>query len=396
MPLGNQYSPIPLDGNAGDVLTKDSAAPNACSWQPAGAGTGDVTKDAIVSGTTITSINDTDVLAVVTPGTPNVLKKILWSAFKTVLNGIYALTGHNHDSSYVAKNVAITAGTKTKITYDTKGLVTSGADATQDDIGDGTTNKQYSATDKSKLSGIEASADVTDIGNVSTVIGGASAATPVDADKFPFYDDTDSTLKTVTGANLKTYIGASGLDIHGLTAETTLAADDEFPFYDITASANRKVVFSDIQKDTINKHYFVGIVIMIDNATTNPNTLYNWQTWVRVDGGFAGMYKSGDANFGTAGAAVSGGALTKNLQHTHSTPALTHSGTAVDTHSVGKTALPFDQTMPMSAALTDVNIGDHTVTQPSQHSAGTSGNGLSTTQDVLNPGWVLCFWRRTA
>ena len=37
----------------------------------------------------------------------------------------------------------------------------------QDDIGDGTTYKQYSATEKTKLAGIEASADVTDAANVS-------------------------------------------------------------------------------------------------------------------------------------------------------------------------------------------------------------------------------------
>lgn len=60
----------------------------------------------------------------------------------------------------VTGNGAITGATKTKITYDSKGLVTSGADATQDDIGDGATYKQYSATDKSKLAGIEAGAQV--------------------------------------------------------------------------------------------------------------------------------------------------------------------------------------------------------------------------------------------
>lgn len=42
----------------------------------------------------------------------------------------------------VAGNVAIVAGTKTKISYDTKGLVTSGADATTADIAD-STNKRY-------------------------------------------------------------------------------------------------------------------------------------------------------------------------------------------------------------------------------------------------------------
>lgn len=58
----------------------------------------------------------------------------------------------------VDKNSSITGATKTKITYDAKGLVTAGTDATQDDIGDGTTNKQYSATEKTKLAGIAAGA----------------------------------------------------------------------------------------------------------------------------------------------------------------------------------------------------------------------------------------------
>jgi hypothetical protein len=58
----------------------------------------------------------------------------------------------------VTANGAITGATKTKVTYDAKGLVTAGADATQDDIGDGTTFKQYSATEKTKLAGIATAA----------------------------------------------------------------------------------------------------------------------------------------------------------------------------------------------------------------------------------------------
>lgn len=46
----------------------------------------------------------------------------------------FATSTHNHDSSYVAKNDAITAATKCKITYDAKGLVTAGADLTATDI----------------------------------------------------------------------------------------------------------------------------------------------------------------------------------------------------------------------------------------------------------------------
>lgn len=58
----------------------------------------------------------------------------------------------------VTGNTVITGATKTKVTYDSKGLVTAGTDATQDDIGDGTTYKQYSATDKTKLAGIATAA----------------------------------------------------------------------------------------------------------------------------------------------------------------------------------------------------------------------------------------------
>jgi hypothetical protein len=55
----------------------------------------------------------------------------------------------------VASNTAITGATKTKITYDAKGLVTSGADATTADIAD-SLNKRY-VTD----------ANLTVIGNTS-------------------------------------------------------------------------------------------------------------------------------------------------------------------------------------------------------------------------------------
>ena len=44
----------------------------------------------------------------------------------------------NLDNRYALKNNAITGATKTKITYDSKGLITAGADATTSDIGEGT------------------------------------------------------------------------------------------------------------------------------------------------------------------------------------------------------------------------------------------------------------------
>lgn len=59
---------------------------------------------------------------------------------KPVISGTN--TGDQDLSGLVVKNAAITGATKTKVTYDTKGLVTSGADATTADIAD-STNKRY-------------------------------------------------------------------------------------------------------------------------------------------------------------------------------------------------------------------------------------------------------------
>jgi hypothetical protein len=73
----------------------------------------------------------------------------------------------------VTANVAIAGATKTKITYDTKGLVTSGADATTADIAD-STNKRY-VTD----------AQLTILGNTSSTNSG---------------DETTATIKTKLGA----------------------------------------------------------------------------------------------------------------------------------------------------------------------------------------------------
>jgi hypothetical protein len=137
---------------------------------------------------------------IITDGSTN---KAYTATEKTKLAGI--ASGANVG---VVPNGAITGATKTKITYDSKGLVTAGANATQDDIGDGTTNKQYSATEKTKLSGIETAADVTDAGNVGPAINGSTAKTSmVDADKLAIIDtEASNVLKTLSWAYVKSVL----------------------------------------------------------------------------------------------------------------------------------------------------------------------------------------------
>lgn len=69
-----------------------------------------------------------------------------WSVLTNIPAPVVNLSGTNTGdqdlSSLVVKNAAIVGGTKTKITYDSKGLVTSGADATTADIAD-SLNKRY-------------------------------------------------------------------------------------------------------------------------------------------------------------------------------------------------------------------------------------------------------------
>lgn len=114
---------------------------------------------ALVSGTDIKTINSTSLL-----GAGNINLNDTYYT-ETEVNSLL--------SNRVATNTAITGATKTKITYDAKGLVTSGADATTADIAD-SLNKRY-VTD----------AYLTILGNTSGTNTG---------------DESQSTIKTKLGA----------------------------------------------------------------------------------------------------------------------------------------------------------------------------------------------------
>lgn len=105
-------------------------------------------------------------------------------------------TGDQDLSGLVVKNAAITGATKTKITYDVKGLVTSGADATTADIAD-STDKRY-VTDAQK----------TVVGNTSGVNTG---------------DETASTIKTKLGITTLSGSNTGDQDLSGLASTASVA-----------------------------------------------------------------------------------------------------------------------------------------------------------------------------
>lgn len=79
----------------------------------------DVAEYALFQGTTVTSLIDTDYVSV--PVSETSLKKITWANLK---------------SGFMTANSPITGGTKTKISYDSKGLVIAGSDLSASDIPD--------------------------------------------------------------------------------------------------------------------------------------------------------------------------------------------------------------------------------------------------------------------
>ena len=76
---------------------------------------------------------------------------------------------------------------------------------------------------EAKLNAIEASADVTDAGNVGSAINGTpNKATPVDADKIPMINSTGTVLNYFTWANLKATLLSTWKDVSGGLVGMTL------------------------------------------------------------------------------------------------------------------------------------------------------------------------------
>ena len=97
----------------------------------------DAKQATLVSGTNIKTVNNTSLLG---SGNIAISSAVAWGGVTGTLSNQTDL--QTALDGKVDENSAITGATKTKITYDAKGLVTAGADATTADIAD-STNKRY-------------------------------------------------------------------------------------------------------------------------------------------------------------------------------------------------------------------------------------------------------------
>lgn len=122
--------------------------------------------------------------------------------------------------------------------------------ATFDDLADGSTNKAYTGTEKTKLSGIETAADVTDAGNVGSSIHGSSAkTTPVDADTVAMIDSAASNvLKKISFSNIWAYILAKIQAITSLSGHSWFLDEDDMASDSATKTASQQSIKAYVDK----------------------------------------------------------------------------------------------------------------------------------------------------
>jgi hypothetical protein len=112
----------------------------------------------------------------------------------------------------VAANGAITGATKTKITYDAKGLVTAGANATCDDISDGssyhhvTTAQQTIINNTTGTNSGDSATPAETATTIGALIGGAADAVPNDTDFVATSLTSAGILKKITWTNVKAFL----------------------------------------------------------------------------------------------------------------------------------------------------------------------------------------------
>jgi hypothetical protein len=212
-------------------------------------------QDTLVSGTNIKTVNGTSVLG---SGNIAISSAVAWGGVTGTLSDQTDL--QTALDGKVDENSAITGATKTKVTYDAKGLVTAGADATTADIadstdkryvtdaqlvvvgntsgtntGDNATNSQYSGLATSKQDALVSGTNIKTI-NGTSVLGSGDIVTPstppsgaagaiqfTDGSAFAsdaaklFWDDTNNRL----GVGTNTPIATTHIKGSGTTSATT-------------------------------------------------------------------------------------------------------------------------------------------------------------------------------
>jgi hypothetical protein len=169
----------------------------------------DAKQATLVSGTNIKTVNNTSLLG---SGNISISSAVAWGGVTGTLSNQTDL--QTALDGKVDENTAITGATKTKVTYDQKGLVTAGADATTADIAD-STNKRY-VTD----------AQLVVVGNTSGTNTGDNAVNSLYSGLAASKQDT-----LVSNTNIKTINSTSVLGSGNISVEPVITATTSADYY---------------------------------------------------------------------------------------------------------------------------------------------------------------------
>jgi hypothetical protein len=224
---------------------------------------------------------------------------------------------------------------------------------TFDDLTDGTTNKAFTSTLKTKLDGIEASADVTDATNVDAAGATMNADTNVKSNSWVVDEDTLSSnvdTKVPTQQSVKAYVDAA-----------------------ITAAKAALLP--------------VGSIVVL-GVSTDPATLYGFGTWTAIATGKVIVGKAASGTFSTLDA--TGGSETHTLSVTEM-PSHTHTQ---DAHNHLVTSVAVGATRNYTVFGTDAGIVGNRYTDSSTATNQNTGGGGA--HNNLQPYIVKYMWQRTA
>ena len=237
-------------------------------------------------GYSVTLSNSDSLTVYVVSGVPPVTyKKLTYDSSKVqVESAIRDGNGVKIDTNYVRSNTSITGATKCKITYDSKGLVTTGADLSASDIpslswskitsGKPTTLSGYGITDAKIESG--------------TITLGSNTITPLSSDVLADYVQGPASS---TANHIATYSDATGKIIKdsGFTIGKSVPSDAVFTdtwtaMVGATSSANGSVGYVNAQppKDGYNTKF-----LRADGTWSVPpdnNTTYSAGTGLSLSG----------------------------------------------------------------------------------------------------------------
>jgi len=184
-------------------------------------------QDTLVSGTNIKTINGSSILGA---GDITIATSTAWGAITGTLSSQTDL--QSALNAKVAGNIAIVSATKTKVTYDSKGLVTAGADATTADIAD-TLNKRYVSDSQ-----------LTVLGNTSGTNTGDNAVNSLYSGLAASKQDTlisATNIKTINGSSV---LGSGDLAISPIQSFVVACSDESTAITTGTAKVTFRIPYA--------------------------------------------------------------------------------------------------------------------------------------------------------